>query len=299
MYKQLRRAAFHVLQPLPIGSRRAVDRWLRASRELARLERADAVVVSYPKSGRTWLRAFLAAYFQQALGLATDALFGFDNYHALDRRVPRILFTHDAYFDARLDDHRLALRLRPRRPVFLARDPRDTVVSSYFQNRFRMAPEKRVIYALDRPEVAEIDGFVMDAELGLPHVLAFYERWARRLPLLPEMPILRYEDLKAEPASGFARLLEAVGVTPEPAALVEAIAATSFERMREKERAGAFAGEGGRFGAGESGRPEAHAQGIRLPPGRAAAVGPLSRAAPWPAGCGGIADWSKAASRSR
>lgn len=257
LYKHLRKASFYALKPLDASTRRSVDRWLRASQELTRLDRADGVVVSYPKSGRTWLRAFLAAYFQRALALGTDQLFGFDNYFALDRRAPRILFTHDDSFDARLDERRLLPLLRRHRPLLLARDPRDTVVSNYFQNRFRMAPQRRELYALDRPDIAEIDGFVMDEELGLARILAFYARWARRRPLMPPLPIVRYEDLKRDPPAGFTRLLAALGVEPDPAVVARAVDATGFERMREKERAGALAGEGGRFSTGDRGRPEA------------------------------------------
>ena len=54
-------------------------------------------MVSFGKSGRTWLRVMLSRVFQVQHGLGQRALIGFDNLHDTDRRVPKILFTHDNY----------------------------------------------------------------------------------------------------------------------------------------------------------------------------------------------------------
>src|SRR5215468_12664020 len=76
--------------PLPAERRRALERWLRGREQLARLRRADAVVVSYGKAGRTWLRGMLSGYYQHRYGLSERSLLGFDNFHRRDARIARI-----------------------------------------------------------------------------------------------------------------------------------------------------------------------------------------------------------------
>ena len=41
-----------------------VERLMRGKEELRRLRIADAVIVSYGKSGRTWLRVLISRFFQ-------------------------------------------------------------------------------------------------------------------------------------------------------------------------------------------------------------------------------------------
>jgi hypothetical protein len=53
------------------------------------------VVVSFGKSGRTWLRVMLSRFYQLRHGLAERHLLNFDNLHLRNRAIPRIVFTHD------------------------------------------------------------------------------------------------------------------------------------------------------------------------------------------------------------
>src|SRR5687767_7028255 len=80
-------------QPVLIG----FERYLRGLRDSRRLAAADYVIVSFGKSGRTWLRLLVSRYFQLRYQLPTDAVFRFKNLSALNSSVPAILFTHDNY----------------------------------------------------------------------------------------------------------------------------------------------------------------------------------------------------------
>ncbi|HPG23988.1 MAG TPA: sulfotransferase, partial [Myxococcota bacterium] len=44
---------------LPEARRIRIERWLRGREETRRLERADVAIVSFGKSGRTWLRVMM------------------------------------------------------------------------------------------------------------------------------------------------------------------------------------------------------------------------------------------------
>lgn len=206
--KPLRRLLFGLLAPLPRGTRLALDRRLRGAKEARKLRRADAVVVSFPKSGRTWMRALLSFYHAGSRGLVTDELLGFDNYHARDPSIPKILFTHDNH-------------------------------------------------------LADLSAFLRDPQWGLLRHLAFLERWRRRMERLPRILTVRYEDLKADTARELDRVLRFLGEDPAPDAVARAVAEASLERMREKERAGAFAAPSRRFGA-----PVEHPDAFKVREGR-------------------------------
>ena len=114
---------------LPEHKRIALDRRLRGREELRKLQKADCVIVSYGKSGRTWLRVMLSRFYQLKHGLPDYNLIIFDNLHAKNTDIPRLFFTHDNYLkdvtgnaDSKKDYYR-------KKVVLLVRDPRDVVVS--------------------------------------------------------------------------------------------------------------------------------------------------------------------------
>ena len=53
--------------------KRQLERRLRGREELRRLGLADVVIVSFGKSGRTWLRVLLSRFFQLRFGLRPSA----------------------------------------------------------------------------------------------------------------------------------------------------------------------------------------------------------------------------------
>ena len=112
-------------------------RWNLSSRA-RELSGGDAILISIPKSGRTWVRTFLNAYFSYKLGRQ----FSLDLTDRGDTGVPRIIYSHDRFEDRTKGNSwdrlrrkylipRRALRKRP--IVLLARDPRDAFVSYFIQ----------------------------------------------------------------------------------------------------------------------------------------------------------------------
>src|SRR5207244_13517295 len=70
-------------------------RWNLSSRA-RELSGGDAILISIPKSGRTWVRTFLNAYFSYKLGRQ----FSLDLTDRGETGVPRIIYSHDR-FEAR------------------------------------------------------------------------------------------------------------------------------------------------------------------------------------------------------
>ncbi|MDJ0877030.1 MAG: hypothetical protein QNI86_00390, partial [Halieaceae bacterium] len=78
---------------LPAQRRKRLERWLRGREEFKKLERCDWVLMSWGKSGRTWLRVMLSRAYQLKGGLASDELLDFDNFRASDASLPAVFFT--------------------------------------------------------------------------------------------------------------------------------------------------------------------------------------------------------------
>ena len=102
------------------------------------LSGGDAIILSIPKSGRTWLRAFLCAYFCRRFGLEFTLRPGRYDLPGF----PRVVFSHDLFEHRTKGDRWDRVRgkyLVPRRElkrakiILLARDPRDCFVSLYLQ----------------------------------------------------------------------------------------------------------------------------------------------------------------------
>src|SRR5215472_7782543 len=104
-------------------------RW-NLSRRAPAFRKADAFLVSFPKSGRTWVRVLLHAYMAAVDGRA----FSLDVDQLRPGRFPRVLFTHDRFEHRALGNwwsrlhgkHLIPGRDRRTKPVvLLVRDPRD------------------------------------------------------------------------------------------------------------------------------------------------------------------------------
>ena len=115
-------------------------RWLRSRRDLARLEKADVVFISYAKAGRTWTRVMISRLFQVKYNLPDTAVVEHDNLHKLNSRIPVFLFTMGNYIADLYPIKQAPSPYRSKKLIFLARHPADTAVSFYFHLKNRVNP---------------------------------------------------------------------------------------------------------------------------------------------------------------
>ncbi|MFZ5654773.1 MAG: sulfotransferase domain-containing protein [Pseudomonadota bacterium] len=226
------------LRGLDEGARLAAERRLRGEEQYHSLRRCDLAVVSFGKSGRTWLRVMLSEVFRRRYGLPPDLVLGFDNFHCLDPRVPRIFFTHDNYIKdfTGAPDSKAPFYDKP--VVLLVRDPRDVSVSNYFQWKFRMKPDKKKIndYPPADSAIGVADYLLSDHGGSLADVIGFLNRWAAELPRIPRLHLLRYEDLRRDPENRLRALLEFMGVPADEQLVGDAVAYASYEQMKAREQ---------------------------------------------------------------
>src|SRR3954467_15388349 len=180
-------AAAQLLRLVP-GS--AALRWKRDLRDAAWLAEADAVVGSFPKSGRTFTRAMLARLFQVKFGIDERGLLDFASLRRAPKVVPRLLFVHAG--DAMREPREIGVNSADYahcKVVLLARHPADVAVSRYHHLKHRSRDRARQRLA-EQP----LDTFVWSEQGGIPAIVRFMNQWATLAESRSGVGIVRYED---------------------------------------------------------------------------------------------------------
>lgn len=242
---------------LPAPRRRRVERWLRGREEYLRLRRADWVLMSWGKSGRTWLRVMLSRAYTLHAGLPARLLLDFDNLRRRSAGLPAVFFTHNNYLRDYTGNWQSKAHFRGRRMVLLVRDPRDVAVSQYYQWRYRMRPVKKFLndYPPHDSEVSLWD-FVCDPKVGVPRIVDYFNDWAASADELDDLLIVRYEDMRREPQAVLQRILDFTGTPMDEAVIAEAVEFAAFDNMKKMERERFFRGSGARVRPGDAANPE-------------------------------------------
>jgi hypothetical protein len=216
---------------------RRLVRWNLSSRA-RQLAGGDAIVVSIPKSGRTWVRTFLCAYFCEKIG--QPFTLEPEKYEG----VPQIIYTHDLFeqrtkadrWDKLRGKYLIPQRDRTGRPIILlARDPRDAFVSFYVQltRRTKETPTK-----LKQMSASEL---LRDPAFGIESMVEIMNSWLAEWSGRSGFLLLRYEGLRSDPGPEFRRLLQVLGERPlEEKAFSHALEFSDFRHMKKLEGAGAF-----------------------------------------------------------
>lgn len=99
------------------------------------------------------------------------------------------------------------------------------------------------------PQDADIDmlDFVMNEDVGLPRIVSFLNAWARELPKIKNLLVVRYEDLRANPEQELTRMLEFLGENPKPGQVTETVEFGSVENLRKLESQDYFWRSGSRL----------------------------------------------------
>jgi hypothetical protein len=204
----------------------------RDLRDSAWLSEADAVVVSFPKSGRTFVRAMLARLYQRRFGIDERALLEFPMLRRAPPEAPRVLFTHAG--DAMRPPQEIKVNpadYARAKLVLIARHPGDIAVSRYFHLKHRSRdPHRREL--TDQP----IERFVWTERGGIPSIVAFLNQFAA----VPDVTILRYADFVNEPEVALQRLAHAIGLEVTREDLADAVKFGSLPNLKAREREGYF-----------------------------------------------------------
>jgi hypothetical protein len=223
-------------------------------------------MASYPKSGNTWARIFLANYIAN-----TDRPVPINNAHRIAMADSDLsMYERVAGHPIDVTDMEGVLRLRPgvlrgivvnnadvnlvkthnarvtargvplipeqvtRGAVYMLRNPLDMVLS--YARHYGMTPDEAV-HAVSHPDNANApDAKTVTQFLGSwsEHVRS----WTAKAPY--PILVLRYEDMLDDPRATFARLVAHLGLPEDHARLDRAIRFSSFEEVSQQETVDGF-----------------------------------------------------------
>ncbi len=199
--------------------RLVVGRWVR--------DDVDVHLLSYPKAGRTWLRALIGKALVDRYALPEQALL---DTAATTRAagLPVAAFDHDQCaltMGLRWQDMSTDRSdYRGKRVLLMGRDVRDNLVSAYFQ-------ATRRVNVYEGP----ISDFIRDDAYGVEKILAFYRIWSASRHIPASFEFLTYEDLHRDTAGSLARVLAFLGADVGAATIASAVDYCRFENLRTAE----------------------------------------------------------------
>jgi Sulfotransferase domain len=208
-------------------ARRYIERYRVAGRMLTVFP-DDTFLVSYQKSGNTWLR-FLLANLMCPRGPITllemedrvPMIYDCSNWVLRQKPRPRIIASHEC-FDPRY-----------RKVIYVVRDPRDVVISSYYHHlRLRRIPE-------GYPMELFVPRWLQETQYDSPRFGAWREHvlsWIETRGKDPGFLLVRYEDMNRNPQRELGRVSSFLSLDVSTERLAQAIELSSAERMRELEK---------------------------------------------------------------
>lgn len=196
------------------------------------VDHIDAVLASYPKSGRTWFRFILSLYLEKTFSLKMEPnlqsmftiipnldmdaerglpAFAFKEHQP---KLPLITVSHLPYSKARFRSHPI---------IFMVRDPRDVMVSAYFH-----ATRQKHRFS------GSIDSFLRDPYQGMAALTHYLNSWSTALQANRHI-VISYEALSRDPQGQTDRALGLLGIRRNLRALDDAIDAARFQNMQKLE----------------------------------------------------------------
>ncbi len=227
-------------------------------------------LASYPKSGNTWVRLFLAAYthpeqdevdinnvdvslhaahrdlFDRVIGLEASDLtpaeierFRPDVYRqlAVEAEEPLFLKVHDRWRRTPDGDALFPPEITAA-TIYIVRDPR--AVAPSYASHFGVSIDAAIDQMATSDSTLALPLDRLPSQLPQPrgswsqHVTSWLDQ--------PELPVhlVRYEDLHAAPEAHFAEILRRAGLPVAAERLAAALAQTRFERLQAQEVAVGF-----------------------------------------------------------
>jgi hypothetical protein len=190
----------------------------------------EFIIVSYPKSGRTWLAYMLGMY---AHGLRGEPLPDDPDVMAMAREhrlgwfhlggIVKTPFYNMSYFERELLE-------RARGAVLLTRNIYSTLTSYYYQIKHRMG-----LFDGTPSEMLRHPTFGVVKILGF--YTAFQDQWRH---VLRDVTVISYERLRENGCVEFSRVLDALRWEIRDGLVRDVVEASEFSRMRRLSETGAI-----------------------------------------------------------
>ena len=227
------------------------DLWETCFSQYLQFQMVDSFLISYPKCGRTWLRMLLGKYVIGPDGEG-DPLEVLQATQEKPKFSP-IEVSHDDYPHRKPADAIFTNKnaYAGKKVIFLLRDPRDVMVSYFFQYTRRGDKEQ----ANDSGFNGDLSIFIRHRIGGLENLVNFYNVWAGNRHVPAGFLTVKYEDMVDDVGGVFSRVVDFLGwPTRDENFVSSVIDYCSFDNMRKLEESNVL--DNSRLSPPKDGDPE-------------------------------------------
>ncbi len=188
----------------------------------------DYHMFSYPKSGRTWIRMILARIL---FNLGIDP-----------HKKEMLAVSHSSYVSVQKKHDPSKIKA-----LFMYRDPRDCVVSRYFEVT-RRPPRHRRSILISHPRrlkrVKKIYNSTLSEYIrrndryGIEHIVSYMNEWIENKDSFRSFLPVSYEELHCNTMTEVLKILEFLGIDCSLDVVEESVEYSSFQNMRKIEISG-------------------------------------------------------------
>jgi hypothetical protein len=223
-------------------------------------------IASYPKSGNTWVRAFIHNYLANSAShintihqqsIDEVKAFRYQKYLAADQNTTDLdletlcsirpfvhsdiaatangtVFVKSHNFQGQYKNHPLHNWSVSSGAIYVVRNPLDVAIS--MSNYFGYSIGEAIDYMAD-----DMAGTPNEAE-NVPQVITSWSLNVSSWSLEPSdnLLVLRYEDLLSNPKKYFRKVEALLGLKKDPKRLIQAIKASSFNNLKKQEQTTGF-----------------------------------------------------------
>jgi len=190
-------------------------------------------ILSYPKSGRTWLRLLIGKAICDRYDLPESLMI--ETYQITNQAgLLRTHFSHDySSILSGFPYHRMPTdksEYANTKVLFVYREIKDVLVSSYFQATKRTG-------RFEGP----ISDFIRSDKFGVKKIVTFYNSWYEQQNVPQAFMALSYEAMHENPQAALRQTLEFMGMVDIEEGLLEtAVNFAAFNNMKKLESSGFF-----------------------------------------------------------
>lgn len=207
----------------------SISRVLHPSKKITN---EDVIFASYDKSGRTWVRFFIAAYINDYYKFGYDvdwSNFGRLTPGPMYKKEELMLFPGKGLVKPIFSHRKTIGRFFPnRKVVYISRNFLDILVSFYFFHKNRNWHDY---------EGLDINQFVMSA-FELDEAISRINYFSRQLEKSREYMVMPYEELRQDTEGSFRKIIEFTPYEYDEGVFKRAIEHSSFESMQKLELKG-------------------------------------------------------------
>lgn len=211
--------------------------YFKKEQRIERNAQDEVVIVSFPKCGRSWLALMICDAVYNAFPEADRIDDVSSRYlYKINSKIPSILFSHDDQpmlkTPSELENEKFSFVNK--KVIFLVRDPRDVIVSWFFQCK-----ERGSVDEFEEPVKCDLPGdFLTNERGGLKSLIAFYNLWWENRFYPGKFLLVKYEALRKNPEVELKRIFGFSGMSNlvTAKAIKEAIDHNEFKKVQEREK---------------------------------------------------------------